>query len=71
MEDPHSTDQQPRYTIRRRAGETRCDECEPEYNNTTYVLWLTAAQARQRGFIHCAQCGRALIPPEQPQGSAP
>ena len=64
MRGPDSGHSEPRYAIRRREGQTRCEDCELEYDNTGYVLWLTAAVARERGMTHCSQCGRALVPPE-------
>jgi hypothetical protein len=64
---PNPADE-PRYTIRRRAGRTLCDDCdyahELQRGPAGYVLWLTAGAARLRTLTHCSQCGRALVPGE-------
>lgn len=54
----------PRYTIRRRRGQTYCEACSPTVDSTVVVLWFTAVAARQRGLTHCDQCGQPVVPPE-------
>ncbi len=67
MSEPEADEPEPRYTIRRRNGQTWCENCDVEDDNTTYILWLTAAAARQRGFTQCAHCGRELFNTEGPR----
>jgi hypothetical protein len=59
---------EPRYTIRRRDGQTWCSACDATQDFTGdppgYALWLTVAAARQRGLTHCDQCGRSIVPIE-------
>jgi hypothetical protein len=63
-----------RYAIFRRDGRTWCKTCDEahdlERDPGGYVLWLTAAAARQRGLTHCGQCGSAVVTAEEASDSS-
>jgi hypothetical protein len=59
--------QESRYVIHRHEGRSLCDGCAPAPgvpDKAVYTLWLTAAEAQQRGWTHCEQCGRPFTPVE-------